>query len=247
MKLFLTSSIGGNYIEDGRRIPCALDGSNHFLELLKDVLPLDSKWLIISADPDNEERNDGIKSIFTEAFKISHLSFSKIDVCDRRNENELAEIIYDYDVLLLAGGHVPTQNNFFSRIHLKDLVRHYEGIVIGISAGTMNCADVVYAQPELEGEAIDPEYRRYLKGLDIAKISILPHFQEIRNLTLDGMRILEDISIPDSKTRPFYALVDGAFIFVNDNVSTLYGEAYLVQDGRMTKICETGNTARIMP
>jgi peptidase E len=245
MKLFLTSSIGGSYMENGIRIPCALDDANQFLDLLKEYLPTNSRCLILSSSPDNEELNDSFQEIFTEAFRISNLPLSKMDVCDIRNESRLIDILYDYDVLLLAGGHVPTQNQFFNRIHLKELMKSYEGIIIGISAGTMNCADVVYAQPELDGEAIDPEYQRYLDGLHLTKINILPHFQDVNDLSVDGLRVLEDISLPDSKIRPFYALVDGSYIFVDDNRSILFGEAYWVKDGTITKVCETDKSIQL--
>jgi peptidase E len=154
-------------------------------------------------------------------------------------------MIYDYDLLLLAGGHVPTQNKFFNRIHLKELLKSYEGIIIGMSAGTMNCADVVYAQAELDGEAIDTEYQIYLDGLHLTKINILPHFQDVKDLSVDGLRVLEDISLLDSKIRPFYALVDGAYIFVDDNRSVLYGEAYWFNDGNVTKVCDTDKSIEI--
>ncbi len=238
MKLFLTSSIGGSYIEEGRRIPCVLTTDNHFLDHMKEHWKNNSKCLLISSDPDNTEINNSFKTIFAEAFKLSNLSFSELDVCDRRNENEIANYLYDYDVIILTGGHVPTQNQFFNKIHLKELLKSYTGIIIGISAGTMNCADVVYAQPELEGEAISSTYRKYLDGLDLTKISVLPHFQEIKEQTLDGLRILEEVSLPDSKTRPFYALVDGSYIFVENSKSMLYGEAYWIHEGILTKVCE---------
>ncbi len=238
MKLFLTSSIGGSYKENGVRLPCALDNSNHFVDILREYWTVDAKCLILCSEPDNQALSDSFKMIFKEAFRISKLSVLKMDICDSRNEAILASEIYGYDVLLLSGGHVPTQNEFFKRIHLKDLLKSYQGVIIGISAGTMNCADIVYAQPELDGEAIDPEYHRYLEGLDLTKINVLPHFHEIKDYSLDGLRVLEDISFPDSKVRPFYALEDGSFIFVNDNKSVLYGEAYLIQDGILVKICD---------
>lgn len=238
MKLFLTSSIGGSYIENGRRIPCALNNANHFLDHLKKYWTNNSKCLLISSEPDNEEISNSFKTVFTEAFKISNLSLSEMDVCDRRNEHEITDYLYNYDVIVLTGGHVPTENQFFNRIHLKELLKSYKGIIIGLSAGTMNCADVVYAQPELDGEATNLTYKKYLDGLHLTKINILPHFQEIKEQTLDGLRVLEDISLPDSKIRPFYALVDGSYIFVENSKSTLYGEAYWVHEGILTKICE---------
>ena len=238
MKLFLTSSIGGSYKENGRRIPCALMNENHFLDHIKKYWTNNSKCLLISSEPDNETLSNSLKTVFTEAFKLSNLSLSEMDVCDRRNDNEIADSIYDYDVIMLTGGHVPTQNRFLNRIHFKELLKSYKGIIIGISAGSMNCADVVYAQPELDGEAVNLTYEKYLDGLDLTKINILPHFQEIKEQTLDGLRILEDISLPDSKSRPFYALVDGSYIFIENNNSTLYGEAYWIHEGVLTKICE---------
>jgi peptidase E len=245
MKLFLTSNIGGSDNANGIRVPCALYGENNFLNLLREYWPISSNCLIISSDPDNLEMNNSFKAEFTESFRISNFQLSKMDVCDSRNESRLADMIYDYDVILLAGGHVPTQNKFFNQIHLKELMKNYKGIIIGISAGTMNCADVVYAQAELDGEAIDPKYQRYLDGLHLTKINILPHFQDVKDLSVDGLRVLEDISLPDSKIRPFYALVDGAFIFVDDTRSVLYGEAYLVKDGIITKVCETDKSIQI--
>ena len=245
MKLFLTSSIGGSYLENGRRAPCALDKSNQFLNNLEKFWTKDSKCLVISSDPDNDDINDSFKAIFAEAFLISGLSCSYWEVCDKRNEDRLAEIIYDYDVILLAGGHVPTQNKFFSRIRLGELLKGYSGIVIGISAGSMNSADVVYAQPELDGEAIDQGYKRYLDGLNLTHISILPHYQYLMDESIDGLRIVEDISLADSKIRPFYALVDGAYILVDNDVSTLYGEAYYFCDEAITKVCDTDNCIQL--
>jgi len=31
----------------------------------------------------------------------------------------------------------------------------------------MNCADTVYAQPEEPGEAVDPDYQRFIPGLGL--------------------------------------------------------------------------------
>jgi dipeptidase E len=96
MKLFLTSSIGGSYTDDRRRIPCALNNANHFLDNLKQYWKSNSSCLIITSDPDGIEMNDSFKVIFSEAFKLSNLSFEKLDVCDRRNEGKLSEFLYYY-------------------------------------------------------------------------------------------------------------------------------------------------------
>lgn len=87
---------------------------------------------------------------------------------------------------------------------------------MGISAGSMNCADMVYAQPELEGEAADPSYERFIVGLGLTERNILPHYQMVKDYTLDGLRLMEEITYPDSAGREFYALEDGSYILCAD-------------------------------
>ena len=148
-------------------------------------------------------------------------------------------------MILLCGGHVPTENKFMQMIRLKDRIQGFEGIVIGISAGSMNCAKTVYATPELKGEAVDPNYERYIEGLGLTDINVLPHLQYIKTVTLDGMNMVEDIAFEDSKKKEIYGLVDGSYILVKDGKSILYGEAYLIKDGKMEQICENGKKSEI--
>ena len=148
----------------------------------------------------------------------------------------------NYNVIILSGGHVPTQNTFFQKIGLKDKLNNYDGIVIGISAGTMNCADIVYAHPELDGEAIDSKYQRFIPGLGLTKRMILPHYQMIKDDMLDNLRVFEDIAYPDSIGREFYALNDGSYILSENGIETLYGEAYRIKDGDISLICRNNET-----
>lgn len=220
MITYLTSHIGGYCKIDGERIPTPLSSENGLLQSLQKRWKNGSNVLIISSDPNNIEKNDSVRSIFTTAFPMSGLSISRIDICDSRDE-KLAENISDYDVVILAGGHVPTQNKFFERIRLKEHIGDFDGILIGISAGTMNCAEVVYAHPELEGESIDKEYKRFLSGLGITRLMIIPHYQNIKDDILDGRRVFEDIAYPDSYGREFYALNDGSYFVIENNSTTL--------------------------
>lgn len=102
----------------------------------------------------------------------------------------------------------------------------------------MNCAEIVYAQPELEGEGIDPKYERFIPGLGITSQMIIPHFQDVRTDIVDGLRVIEDMAYPDSMGKEFIALNDGSFIISVDGVETLYGEAFLIKDGKQTQICK---------
>ena len=102
----------------------------------------------------------------------------------------------------------------------------------------MNCAEVVYAGPELPGEAIDPAYQRWISGLGITGINIFPHFEELKDEMLDGMRLIEDITYLDSMGHEIIALNNGSYIVGDNDVETLYGEAYSIKDGVQKQICE---------
>lgn len=146
------------------------------------------------------------------------------------------------DAIILSGGHVPSQNVFFHRIGLKEQINKFEGIIITVSAGSMNSADIVYAGPELDGEAIDPNYQRWLPGLGLTDINIYPHYDDLKDDYLDGMRLMEDITYPDSFKHEIIALNNGSYILIENGVETIYGEAYLIKDGRIKQICEHGNS-----
>lgn len=237
MIIYLSSKIGGSYKQNGIRIPTVLSSENGLLESFQKNWKEGMRGLIISADPDNIERNNSIYKVFAEAFPISGLPIEEMTICDRRNEKMVKEIP-TYDFLILSGGHVPTQNKFFKRIKLKEYLTNFSGILIGISAGSMNSAETVYAQPELFGESIDAGYKRFLPGLGLTKLMILPHYQNIKDDILDGKRLFEDITYPDSYGREFYALVDGTYIRIENGVTKLFGEAYRIKDGKIEQICK---------
>ena len=105
---------------------------------------------------------------------------------------------------------------------------------MGISAGSMNLASTVYAQPELEGEAADPLYERFLPGLGLTETMLLPHYQDCKDDVLDGKRVFEDIAYPDSMGRQFIAAPDGSYLLIKDGREELRGEYYMIKDGEIS-------------
>ena len=240
MKLYLTSAIGGDVKENGVRKPAPLLPFNGFTAYLKQDWVENAKVLIISASPAEYERNDSILRCLREAFPMSGLSISRMEICDDRNHVS-ADSIGEMDVVLLSGGHVPTQNAFFQKIGLKEKLKNFQGIVIAYSAGSMNCAELVYASPEADGEALDPDYKRWIPGLGLTNVNIFPHFEALREDWLDGMRVVEDIVFQDSYVHEIIAMNNGTFIMVDENGKhTLFGEAYRIKDGKMEQICQHG-------
>ena len=239
MKAMLTSSLGGAFKVNGKRIPDVLIQQNGLLDRLKSIWIQDARVLIVCANPDNHEKNDGVYACLKEALPMSGLSVSYLAQCDDRNP-DIIENLPNMDVIILAGGHVPSQNKFMKQLRLKERLLDYKGILVAWSAGSMNCAEVVYAGPELEGEAVDPLYERWIPGLGITNVNIYPHFQKLRDEYLDGMRLIEDITFEDSVGHEILALNDGSYLMIENGQTTLYGEAYRIKDRQLTQICKDG-------
>ena len=238
--IFLTSSpfgpLDNSYEVEG------LDPKNGFPDLVRERWKEDARVLIISAFPADIPANMEMRSFMEQALEISDLSLSAVDIWDDRTVEYSREALCSYDVIFLGGGHVPTENAYFDRIGLRDMIRDFDGMIIGISAGTMNAAETVYAQPEEEGEALDPDYERFIPGLGLTDINILPHMQMIAGMELDGMKIIEEISLGDSFGHDFLAIPDGSFVLIEEGLSTLYGEGWQIKDGQMRQICSEGDS-----
>lgn len=235
----LASALGATKKVNGTKVPSVIFQYNGFLERLKSIWLKNARVLIICGDPNDYEKNDSLYSTLKESFSLSELSVSYIDKCDNRNP-EIVDDLKNIDVIVLTGGHVPTQNKFIKQLRLRERLLNYNGIIVAWSAGSMNCADIVYAGPEFEGEAVDPLYERWITGLGITDINIFPHFQSLKDEYLDGFRLIEDITFADSVGHEIIALNDGSYIMVDDGKTTLYGEAYMIKDGQQTQLCKDG-------
>ena len=218
-----------------------LNPENHFLAQLKHALPKTPKCLFVASNPEDHYGTCEFGSHMLIAFSEAGIPFASYHVLDGSNAEDAAKLITDSDFIILAGGHVPTQNRFFQEIGLRNLLANYEGVILGISAGSMNCADVVYAQPEESGESIDPNYQRFVPGLGLTKANICPHYQKVKNYMLDGKRLFEDITYADSKGKTFFALPDGSYILSKDGKEYLLGEAYRIHNGILEQVCINGH------
>ncbi|MBP1581077.1 MAG: Type 1 glutamine amidotransferase-like domain-containing protein [Oscillospiraceae bacterium] len=235
MVIFLSSS------------PCvegsgAMNPLNGFAKELKEALPEPCRCLFLCSSPDDVAATERHAYEMKHNFEISGHSFITYDILDRRNQEQRKELIQEADFLVLAGGHVPTQNEFFKEIGLRTLLKEFKGVVLGISAGSMNSADLVYVHPELPGETRFTETERFREGLGLTKTMILPHYQMIKNDVLDGLRLFEDVAYRDSMGRQFLCLVDGSYLYIQDGIEELRGEAYQIKDGMLSLFCREGES-----
>ena len=142
--------------------------------------------------------------VFLQSFADAHLPLTELVPCDARNQEEIGTLLPRSGFVMLCGGHVPTQNHFFAQLGLPGLFHNYHGIVLGVSAGSMNAARLVYAAPEEAGEAADPGYCRWKFTADAPDKPLNSEAARWRKAMQDGMR-LTPLSRYDGQ--PIYKIV----------------------------------------
>ena len=225
MVLFLTSNIGGIKKENGEKIPVEFYSKNQFLLNLKKSLKKNKKFVLIASNPFNFEQNDRFLKMDKEALKLSGLFFDEYLILDNRNKNKVSELLKDSSLIFLCGGNTYIQNQFFNEIHLKKYIKDLDATIVGISAGAINSANIVFNSPENDNDLSNPYI---LDGLGLTEFNIEPHF-DINNENIIQMKAISD----ESYKRLIYGLPDGSYI--EDN--KVYGNCYRIFQGNIEKIC----------
>ena len=236
MILFLTSS------------PCVigaprviLNPANGFVARLQDSLPKWPRTLFIASNPDDHDDLCHFANEMARAFREFGFPMGGFSTLDGSNTGDAPFLVATSDLIILMGGHVPTQNAFFQDIALRQLLEGYDGCVLGISAGSMNCADLVYAQPEEPGEGVDPYYEKFIPGLGLTDVNILPHYQQVKDNILDGLWLYGDITFPDSMGHVFFVLPDGSYYYQDEESATFFGEMYRLENGIFEQLTRDGS------
>lgn len=237
MTVFLTSS---PYRENTDR--AMLNPANGFLRRLRRELPAAPRALFVCADPMDHEGTENWASETSRAFAEAGIPFSETAFLDGTTADFADFLVGGADLILISGGHLPTQNAFFRELGLKELLRDFPGVVMGISAGSMDLAEWVYVIPEEPGEVSDPDFQRWVPGLGIADVNIMPHFQKSRDYCVDGARILEDVVCPDSMDNPIFALADGSYLIQKGSRVRLYGPGWLIWNGHCIRLTKSGQS-----
>ncbi len=236
--LILTSCLDLYHRDENRnRIPHSITNDNGIVDILKSKIKKFDNFLFVASVENNPQATDIYAKVTFESFSMT-IPFKNYNVLDIRTEDNAKELIKNADFIFLCGGHVPTQNQFFKNIKLKDLIKETNAVVCGGSAGSMNCANVVYCPPELEGESLDKNFKRYFSGLNLTNLNIMPHYDTRFYEVLDGKQYWNEIVLPDSYKTKMLVLNDGSFVVEENKIQTLYGEAYIFEKGKIIKICE---------
>ncbi len=249
MVIFLTSSFIKYQAADSY-VPHHLDESNYFGDNLRKYWVPNAHFLIFASDPSDINAPEHLTREMQDAFSLCGFSigemryfdyqyiehYSKQHHCDAAvaAQEALKDALQWADVFFLSGGHVPTENAFMKECNLINLINDaniFDGIFIGLSAGSMNAAREVYLAPEQEGESIDPSFVRFAEGLGFTNLNIVPHLEYEQAVILDGRKLIDEIVAEDSINRDIYLINDGSYFMIRNGITEFFGEGKIMRNG----------------
>jgi len=186
--------------------------------LFSDVITARKRFAFVASDFEgNYEKTDIFFHLILDLFVQADICFDSSRVVDGRiTAAEAQEIVSCADVVWLAGGDTYAQFGSLVRYGLVNVIRCHEGVVIGMSAGTINLAKnaVLYDPPYGQTTAV------FYSGLGAVDITADPHFEP--------KNVAEEL-LAASEKQPFYGLCDNSVILCRTNGDTeFYGEIYRV-------------------
>lgn len=184
--------------------------------LKKDIKSNKTIVFIASVFSDSLKSESNYKRL-VELFNNIGISFKDTILIDgRMTKEEAKEVLNDCDYVLLMGGSPDLQMKSIIEYDLSDEIKKV-GIVLGISAGSMNQAKRVMYKDDYENY-IMKDY----PGLNLVPISIFPHFD------FNNEAFVEEAN-EISNQMPLVLLPNDSFVRVVSGEVEYIGEHYLIE------------------
>lgn len=192
--------------------------SPEIVKMLKSQIKGRQSIVCIASDFNSYKMTDYFWSIFYDMFCNAGLEFENSIVIDSRMTPEMAkEYIKNADVVWISGGDTPTEYKYIKEYGLDEVLEEYDGLVIGMSAGTLNLAQTVIC-PICNGHDEQVIY----DGLGLVDITVISHY--------DMKEVPQEI-IELSMKHEIYLMEDGSHILCNENGNCYYGNIICVNKG----------------
>lgn len=205
-----------NYLFSG------LDKVNGFTKKQKEFFKKDIKnnmnIVFIASSFDNYERNDIKHKELVKLFNDINIKFNSIYLIDNRiDSNKSKELIKKSDIIFLMGGDPKKEMDSIIEYDLVSDIKTKEGIIIGVSAGSMNqITNVIYK------DEIDNNILIKYKGLGFFDTNIYPH------VDINNKEYLQEI-FEVSKYGKILCLPNSSFIRIENNKVDIIGEYYYIE------------------
>ncbi|MBE5949297.1 MAG: hypothetical protein E7261_09755 [Lachnospiraceae bacterium] len=169
------------------------------------------------------EKTDKYFRFFLAMFEECGIHFKEAYVVDGRMTAEEAQrAVSEADVIWLSGGDTPTQFNYLKNYGLDNVIKQHKGVIIGMSAGTINLAETAICTLSCG------HYKQEIyKGLGCVNVSVEPHFV-IDNVSDELLELSQKYII--------YGLCDESIIICTDEEIEFVGEVYKISDGIIEKL-----------
>jgi len=180
----------------------------------------------IASCPYDHEKTDLYSGVNATWFHNIGIDFESIVVIDdRKSESECMEEIKNASAVFLAGGTTYLQFDFIQKNNLIPLLKKFNGVIMGMSAGAINMAVNAFY-------SADKDYSKthVYKGIGLADITIDPHF------SIDNKDLLNIDILPFTDILDIYAICDNGAIVISGTERKYYGDVYLASKGEIEKI-----------
>lgn len=194
-------------------------------EMFRQTITKRNKFAFVASEFEKmHEKTDKYFSFFLQAFEEIGIHFKEACVVDgRMTVNEAQKIVEEADVIWLSGGMTLTQFAYFQKYGLDTIIKQHSGVVIGMSAGAINIAEISICT-----RSCGHREQTIYKGLGCVDISVEPHF--VRENFMDEL-------IELSKKYRIYGLCDESVIVCENGEYYFYGEVYKMYNGKLELMC----------
>ena len=188
---------------------------------LKKLLYNRDSLVFISAWPEKFKQNDEDSAGMHNMFVSKNMSFEKFSVIDERTDEKIAQKeIENASCLFLMGGNATAQMDMIRRKGIFESIKVFQGVILGVSAGSMNMGNPVV---DIYESMVPYE------GLGFCDITVKAHYplndKNLKNAT-------EKISMQ----MPVTLMKDESAIFIVGDEVKLIGEMFLMYKGVMRTI-----------
>ncbi len=194
------------------------------IEIFRQKITKRKKFAFVASEFEKiHEKTDYYFHYFLNMFEEVGIHFEKTYVIDgRMSVGEAQKAVTEADVIWLSGGDTPTQFQYFQEYGLDTVIKQHGGIIIGMSAGSINMAKISICTLSCG------HYKQDIyNGLGCVDISVEPHFvrSEVSNELIDL-----------SKKYTIYGLCDDSFIVCSEKTIEFYGEIYKLSHGNIERL-----------
>lgn len=192
-------------------------------EYLKKDIKNNDTIVFIATTFDDYEKNDLYYNNLIKHFKNIDITFNKAYLIDNRVAKDLAkDYILKSNIIFLMGGDAKKQIDSVKEYDLFEILKSKEGIILGVSAGSMNQSSRVVYKNDYNNYVIE-DY----EGLGYIDINIYPH------LDFNNIDYLKEVFEVSNYTKTV-ALPNDSFIRIENNNIDFVGEYYIIQNSKIT-------------